>query len=468
MKYLPSTLVALLLASQVALPTYAQQKPTAKPNVLFIVADDFRDEGGVFTHARVKLPNLARLAARGVRFERAYVQYPVCNPSRSSLLTGLRPEQTKVVNNTARLRAQLPDVLTLPQYFKENGWHAEAFGKLFHMSGASATEKALWMDLPQSWHAATAFSPTKLGQKFEGRNLTDGALPWCQWGMAEGGDDDQPDGQTAAAVVKVIEKQGTSPWFIGCGFFKPHDPFIAPKKYFDLYPPGSLTLWKDPTGMTAAPPLALAGGYQQAFDKFTDKERLEFLRAYCAAASYMDAQLGRVLDALDKNKLWDKTVVVFIGDHGYHTGERQWWNKNTLFERSCRAPLMIAAPGIKGGKTSRSLVEFIDLFPTLAESCGLKIPAGLAGKSLHPVLKNPKSTVKDAAFTLVTRGQNRYGQSVRTDRWRFTQWSDGTQELYDHSRDPEENQNVVTQNPKVVAALLTKLKALPPYPNERP
>ena len=467
MKYLPSILLAILLASQTVLPARAQQKPTVKPpkpNVLFIVADDFRDEGGVFTNERVKLPNLARLMARGVRFERAYVQYPVCNPSRSSLMTGLRPEQTGIVNNTTRLRSRLPDVLTLPQYFKENGWHAQAYGKLYHMSGASEVERDLWRDLPQSWHTATAFSPTKLGQKNEGRNLTDGALPWCQWGMAEGGDDDQPDGQTAAAVVKLIEQQGTNPWFIGCGFLKPHDPFIAPKKYFDLYPPESLKLWKDPAELTAAPPLALAGGYQQAFDKFTDKERLEFLRAYCASASFMDAQLGRVLDSLDKNKLWDKTVVVFIGDHGYHTGERQWWNKNTLFERSCRAPLIIAAPGIKGGKTSRSLVEFVDLFPTLADSCGLKMPIGLAGQSLRPILQNPKQTLKDAAYTLVTRGQNRYGRSVCTDRWRFTQWSDGTQELYDHSRDPEENRSVVAQNPKVVAELLAKLKSLPPYP----
>ena len=470
MRYFTRTLFGALLASQALLPAIAQQKPGStptKPNVLFIVADDFRDEGGVFTHAKVKLPNLARLAAHGVRFERAYAQYPVCNPSRSSLLTGLRPEQTGIVNNTTRLRSLRPDVLTLPQLFKENGWHAEAFGKIFHLGGGTGEGQASgaqWADLPKSWHAATAFSPTKLGQKNEGRNLTGGALPWCRWGMAEGGDDDQPDGQIANAVVNLIQKQGASPWFIGCGFMKPHDPFIAPKKYFDLYPPEKLQLWRDPADMTPAPPLALAGGYQQAFDKFTDKERLEFLRAYCATASYMDAQLGRVLDALDKGKLWDKTVVVFIGDHGYHTGERQWWNKNTLFERSCRAPLLIAAPGMAQGKTSRSLVEFVDLFPTVAESCGLKVPMGLAGQSLRPLLTDPARMLKDAAFTLVTRGQNRYGQSVRTDRWRFTQWSDGTHELYDHDNDPEENRNVATQHPKVVAELSAKLKALPPYP----
>lgn len=463
MKQLVTLLVTLLLTCLSAPHAEARQ---SKTNVLLIVSDDFRDEGGVFTRAQVKLPNLARLAAHGIRFERAYVQYPVCNPSRSSLLTGLRAEQTGVVDNTTLLRSRLPEVITLPQLFKDNGWHTEAFGKIFHLGGGTGEGQASgaqWADLPKSWDAAVAFSPTKTGAKSEGRNLTGGVLPWCRWGMAEGGDDDQPDGQIASAVVNLIQKQGTSPWFIGCGFMKPHDPFIAPKKYFDLYPPEKLKLWRDPADMAPAPPLALAGGYQQVFNKFTDKERLEFLRAYCASASFMDAQLGRVLDALDQGKLWNKTVVVFIGDHGYHTGERQWWNKNTLFERSCRAPLIIAAPGQKRGQTCRSLVEFVDLFPTLIESCGLKSPTGIAGKSLRPLLADPKRTIKDAAFTLVTRGKN-YGQSVRTERWRFTQWSDGQQELYDHNNDPEENHNVAASNPAIVAQLTARLKTLPSYP----
>ena len=321
------------------------------------------------------------------------------------------------------------------------------------------------MDLPKSWHGAAAFTATKTGKKIEGRNLTGGALEWCHWGMAEGGDDDQPDGQIAAVVVKLIEQQGENPWFIGCGFMKPHDPFIAPKKYFDLYPPEEMKLWRDPSDMTPAPSLALAGPTQE-FAKFTDRERLEFLRAYCAGASFMDAQLGRVLDALDRGKLWDKTIVVFVGDHGYHTGERQWWNKNTLFERSCRTPLIIAAPGAKAGTTCRSLVEFVDLFPTLAESCGLASPHGLAGKNLQPLLADPSATVKDAAFTLVTRGRG-YGQSVRTARWRFTQWSDGAQELYDHDNDTEENQNVAKSHPEIVAQLSARLKTLPSYKPKR-
>ena len=187
------------------------------------------------------------------------------------------------------------------------------------------------------------------------------------------------------------------------------------------------------------------------------------LRAYCAGTTFMDAQLGRVLNALDRHKLWDKTIVVFVGDHGYHTGERRWWNKNTLFERSCRTPLIITAPGVKGGQLSRSLVEFVDLYPTITELCGLTAPHEMAGLSLKPILADPVATIKDAAFTLVTRSPKLHGQSGRTTRWRFTQWSDGALELYDHDNDPEENHNIAIANSAVVEELAARLKILPPF-----
>ncbi len=295
----------------------------------------------------------------------------------------------------------------------------------------------------------------------EGRNATGGALNWCQWGAAEGDDDDQPDGQIASATVAMINEPGDTPWFIGCGFMKPHDPFIAPKKYFDLYPTGSLKPWHDPADMIPARKEAVGfGAYGEAFARFTDQEWLELFRAYCAGTSFMDAQLGRVLDALDKNKLWDKTLVIFVGDHGYHTGKRQWWNKNTLFERSCRAPLVIAAPGMKGGVTSRSLVEFVDLYPTIADLCGLRIPHEVAGVSLRSVLESPEASVKDAAFTFVTRRPRLYGQSIRTARWRFTKWSDDQTELYDHDRDPEELHNVAGEYPEIVTTLSKQLSII--------
>jgi iduronate 2-sulfatase len=454
-------LITLLFAP---LATLCALEP--KPNVLLIMADDLRDYGGAFTEDLVKTPNLDRLRARGTTFERAYVQYPVCNPSRSSLLTGLRAEQTGIVGNDDQLRERMPDIVTLPQLCKEQGWQAAAFGKIFHLGGGKdVAARQQWLDAGKSWHEAQTFEATALGRKLiEGRNVTGGAINWCQWGAADGTDDDQPDGQIAAATVAMIEKLGDQPWFIGCGFMKPHDPFIAPKKYFDLYPLGSITPWRDPAHLSPARKEAVGfGALGEAFEKFTDAEWRELLRAYCAGTSFMDVQLGRVLDALDRHQLWDKTLIIFVGDHGYHTGERNWWNKNTLFERSCRAPLIVAAPGMKGGQVSRSLVEFVDLYPTVAEFCGLTPPHPVAGKSLKPVLQDPSVSIKDAAFTLVTRSPKLHGQSVRTDRWRYTQWSDGAQELYDHDRDPEENHDVAKANPEVVEKLAARLKALPPY-----
>ena len=193
----------------------------------------------------------------------------------------------------------------------------------------------------------------------------------------------------------------------------------------------------------------------------TDREWSELFSAYCDCMSFMDAQLGRVLDALDKNRLWDNPVVVFVGDHGYHTGERQWWNKNTLFERSCRAPPIIAAPGMKGSQVNRSLVEFVDIYPTIADFCGLKVPHTNTGTSLRPVLANPVMSVKDAAFTLIDMDSKFFARSVRTARWRFTRWSDGQTELYDHDHDPEESCNVVWQNPSAVKELAVRIQTLP-------
>ena len=444
---------------------WAGAQAADQPNILFIMADDLRDYGGAFTRDVVKTPNLDRLRARGTTFERAYVQYPVCNPSRSSMWAGLRAEQTGVTNNTDRLRQKMPDVITLPQLCKDAGWQSHAFGKLYHLGGGNdAKQKALWADTGRSWHTAQDYKATQAGRNMiEGRNVTGGALAWCAWGAAKGNDDDQPDGQIATATVAMIDQLGDQPWFIGCGFMKPHDPFIAPKKYFDLYPPESLRPWRDPADLSPAPTQAVGfGAYGVAFGKFTDKEWRELFRAYCAATSFMDAQLGRVLDALDKNWLWDKTLVIFVGDNGYHTGERNWWNKNTLFERSCRAPLIIVAPGMKGGQVTRSLVEFVDLYPTVADFCGLKMPHAAAGTSVRPILTNPDAGIKEAAFTLVTRGPKLHGQSVRTARWRFTRWTDGQTELYDHDLDPEENHNVAKANPNVAEQLEARLKTLPP------
>lgn len=281
-------------------------------NVLLIISDDLRDTVGCYGNAAVKTPNLDRLAARGVRFDRAYVQYPVCNPSRTSFLTGWRAEETGVVNNNTPFRTVLPDIVTLPQLLRQQGWYAAGYGKVFHLRSGNAEQKRLALDLPKSWDEAAAFRATAAGRVIEGRNLTGGKLEWCRWGMSAGSDDDQPDGQTAAHAIGTIEKlsaQGKA-WMVAAGFHRPHDPFISPRKYFDLYPPGSLKLYHDPTNINALPPLAMPGGaFAEAFNAFTDTERMEFLRAYYAGASFMDAQVGRLLNTLDRLKL---------GAHGGH------------------------------------------------------------------------------------------------------------------------------------------------------
>ena len=467
-------LSSLLLPCLLCLPwslSAAEPKTERKPNVLLIMADDLRDFGGAFTRSVVMTPNLDRLAARGVRFERAYAQYPVCNPSRSSLLTGLRCEQTGVVDNTTLFRSRLPDLVTLPQLFRQNGWFAASYGKIYHVGEVSGDVRAGWTDEGKSWDEAKMFTATPLGKKGDIRELAPGKLAWAKVGAMDGTDDDQPDGQNAVAVIAAIEKQTAAgkPWFIGAGFHKPHDPFLVPRKYFDLYPTNSLKLHRDPADLTAAPPMAIPKGLDKIFAEFTDLNRRDFLRAYLAGVSFMDAQVGRLLDTLDRLKLWDNTVVIFMGDHVYHTGERDWWNKNTLFDRSCRAPLLIATPGMKGGQVCRAPVELVDIYPTLADLCGQKPPHALAGKSLRRVLEDATRPHKDAAFTLVTRGPKNFGRSARTARWRFTQWSDGATELYDHDADPEETRNVAKDpaHATVVTEMERRLQTLPTWPPAR-
>jgi len=363
-----------LLATPVAASAagaLAAQDTSGPLNVIHIGVDTWGAHYlGCYGNAEIKTPNLDALAGRGVRFDRAYVQYPVCNPSRTSFLTGLRCEQTRVVQNTTLFRSKLPDIVTLPQMLRQRGWFAASYGKVFHAGEAMGEVRDGWMDLGKSWDQAMMFSPTAAGRVIEGRNLTGGKLKWCEWGATAGGDDDQPDGLNALHAINTIEQltREGKPWMVAAGFHRPHDPFLAPKKYFDLYPPGSLPLYHDPANTTPLPPLSIHGGaFAQAFDSFTDKERAEFLRAYYAGVTFMDAQVGRLMNTLDRLNLWDTTLVIFIGDHGYHHNERNWWSKATLFERSCRVPCIIVAPGAKRGQVCRSLVELV---VGVARCCG--------------------------------------------------------------------------------------------------
>jgi len=414
---------------------------TQRLNVLLMAADDLRPELGCYGSV-VKTPNLDRFAGRAMRFDRAYCQYPVCNPSRVSLLTGLRPNTTKVLDNGIHFRKTLPEVVTLPQLFRQNGYFAGALGKIYHR-GLTMEDLRPEMDDEKSWDVSRYFQATERGLQGEGRNLTGGKLPWCRWLAAEGDDEDQPDGQIAREGMRLLEEQRDKPFFIALGFHKPHDPFNAPKKYFDLYPLDKLKLLDQPATGTNVP-LAVPAGWKNQFSNFTDQERREYIRSYYACISFMDAQVGKVLDAVDRLKLWDNTVVVFFGDHGFHLGERGWWNKSTVFELSARAPLIVWGPRMKArGKSSPRLVEFVDIYPTIVELSALKGPSGLEGRSFVPLLDDPARPWKQAAFTQVQRGAS-VGYSVRTERWRYTEWDGGSKgvELYYHEADPGEWHNL--------------------------
>jgi len=407
-------------------------------NVLFIVDDDLNNSLGCYGHSLVKSPNIDQLAERGIRFDRAYCQFPVCNPSRTSFLTGLRPDSTGVFNNNVPFRSKLPNAVSLPQLFRQNGYFTARAGKIFH-GGED-------MDDPKAWDVTSNPRGTPLSREGQGRNLTGGRIKWCRWLAAEGDDEDQADGQIAAEAIRLLEKRHHRPFFLAVGFHKPHDPFIAPKRYFELYPVEHLEPPKDPPDRSEDLPLAFGSGWKAEFDRFSDRERREFIRAYYAGISFMDAQAGKIMAALDRSELWRDTIIVFLSDHGYHLGEHGWWNKNTLFELSARAPLIVVTPDIKArGKSCSRIVEFVDIYPTLTDVCELPTPANLEGSSFRRLLHDPDVTWKKTAFTQVQRGKI-VGRSVRTERWRYTEWDEGKEgvELYDHDNDPGEYYNLAS------------------------
>ena len=460
----PIQLLLPLVCAVFALwPASPVRAAASKFNVLFIAVDDMNNDLGCYGHPQVKSPNIDRLAKLGVRFDRAYCQFPLCSPSRSSLLTGLRPDTTRVFNLQYHFRTGLPDVVTLPQLFKNNGVYAARVGKLYHYGNPGDIGTSGLDDRPSWTHFVNPAGRDKTVLEPDITNYTPkrglgSAMSFLA--DAQGKDEDHTDGKVALEAIKLLERQRDKPFFIAAGFYKPHTPYVAPKKYFDLYPLASIKLPEEPAGnRDTKPKAALASSPAPLFGVTPDQAR-ECKQAYYAAISFVDAQIGRLLDTMDRLKLWDTTVVVFWSAHGYHLGEHGLWMKQSLFEESARVPMIFVAPGAKGnGKASPRTVEFVDIYPTLADLCGLTPPKNLQGASLKPLLENPTAPWTRAAHTQVQRG-NFPGYSARTERWRYTEWDDGGQgvELYDHEADPRELQNLAT-DPKHAAAL-AKLKAL--------
>lgn len=456
----PKILILLGVASLFIGGHTVNAQDAEKTNVIMVVIDDLRTELGCYGVDAMHSPSIDRFAQKGMLFNHAYAQYPVCNPSRSSFLSGLRPDEVGIISNTVPLRRVQPNLVTLPQLFRENGYFTAGIGKIFHLSVDHADERALFVD-PLSWDYFfdALDGTTKTGRQGEGRNLTNGKIPWATWKAAAGDDADQPDGINNLEVLKVLEDNHERPFFIGYGIHKPHDPFIAPKKYFEFYPEGRTQLAEEPEGRSKRIKMAIPN--DRIFVEFTDQERREFKRAYQAGVSFADAQVGKLMDRLDQLELWDSTIVIIMGDHGYHLGEHDWWNKVTVFEDGARAPMLIWVPDALGmGKPTDSLMEFIDLYPTLVDYAGLAPPHKLSGASLRPVLEDPNASVKEAAYTQVTRGPKVMGRSVRTRRWRYTEWGEGKHgvELYDHSKDSGEYYNL-SANPEY-AHVVSQMKQL--------
>ncbi len=429
--------LALMLAGRTALGRSVGRRK----NILFLIVEDLKAVLGCYGNEIVRTPNLDRLAARGMVFERAYCQFPVCNPSRSSMLLGLRPDRTGILNNVTSWHETIPNRISLPRLFRDNGYHTVGLGKVFHGGDKH--------DDPAAWDQRHDYRPTETGRRGQGRNLTGGAVKWCRWLAAEGSDQDQPDGQLAAQAVAVLRQKRADPLFMVAGFHKPHDPFQAPKQYFDLYPLEQLQPPEVPEDVATLEKYAIGSGWKTAFDKFTLRDQREFLRAYYACVTFADAQIGKVLDELDRQGLWADTAVFFVGDHGYELGEHNWWNKNVLFEESARVPMIAVVPErTRAGTRCDAFVEMVDFYPTFADLAGLRAPQDLDGISFRPLLRDPDRKWKTAAFTQVRRGDVT-GKSVRTRRWRYNQWRRGDellwQELYDHQTDPQEYRNLAEE-----------------------
>jgi uncharacterized sulfatase len=461
----PLHLGALLVLAGLLVAHHAVARPRArKLNVLFIAVDDLNTALGCYGYPLVQSPNIDRLARRGVRFERAYCQYPLCNPSRASLMTGRRPDTTKVLENATHFRKALPDVITLPQQFQRAGYYAARVGKIYHY-GVPNQIGTSGLDDPPSW--SEFVNPRGIDKDDEADviNFTPqlqigGALSWM---VSRGTDEQQTDGKGAEAAIRLLEAHRDGPFFLAVGFYRPHVPCVAPSPYFDRYPLEKITL-------PAEPPESLAGIPPPAItcrppNYGLDAEKLRiFKRAYLASITFADRQVGRLLDALERLGLAENTVIVLFGDHGWLLGEHGQWQKMSLFEESTRVPFLVYAPRARGnGRACRRTVELLDLYPTLADLCGLPRPEGVEGSSLRPLLDNPDASWRLPAYTQVARGgqgQAFMGRSVRTERWRYTEWDEGRRgvELYDQDRDPHEYRNLA--NDPDHAARVQELKAL--------
>jgi iduronate 2-sulfatase len=463
----------VLLAGQfsVANSLFATEEAAARPNVLFIAVDDLRPSIGCYGDSHAITPNIDRLAKQGILFNRAYCQVAVCNPSRASLMTGLRPDTLGVWTLPIHFREAKPDAVTLPQWFRRFGYTAVSHGKIYHNPTPD----------PQSWSEPIRSAPRLKSAYPEGTQdrirEVQGSLPEDDWrknnlrGPATAApdveDDELIDGARTSMVIEDMRRlsKAEAPFFLAMGYIRPHLAWIAPKKYWDLHDPAQLPVVTDRNVTPDTPPYALSNSYEMTHyvdlhdfptpwdeRRVTDRQARHLMHAYYACVSYVDAQIGRLLDALEEEGLSDNTIVVLWSDHGWKLGEFNGWGKMTNYEIDTRVPLIISAPGLSNaGSQSEELAELLDLFPTLCDLAGIDTPDFVEGTSLLPNLQNTAVRVNDAAYSQYYRkheDREYMGYAMRTDRYRFVEWRDfGTgqvtaRELYDHSQDHSESVNL--------------------------
>lgn len=456
-----------------------------RPNVLLICVDDLKPMLGCYDVKTVKSPNIDRLATRGMLFENAYCNQAVCAPSRNSLLTGLRPQTLGIYDLGTNFRRSRPDAVSLPQHFKANGYRTEALGKIFHVGHGNHEDPASW-SVPH-WKAdviayALTESRAKQGLTREealfSNKKAQGLPRGAAYESADVADDAYPDGRTADEAIRRLKapsKKPDQPFFLAVGFVKPHLPFCAPKRYWDLYDRAQFEPAARQTPPDGAPSYAPQfGGELRQYSGIPDKGDLDaelqrtLIHGYHAATSYMDAQLGRVLDALDDTGFAKDTIIVLWGDHGWHLGDHGIWCKHTNYEQAARIPVLVTAPGVtRPGTRTSSLIETVDIYPTVCELAGLPGPEGLDGRSFVPTLRDPSAATKDSIIHVYPRGQ-RLGRAIRTSRYRLVEWKkfgDSSEpaefELYDYQTDPSETKNLAAERPEVVAELQKLLAAHP-------
>lgn len=436
------------LGTALAAPLWAQN--ARKRNVLFIASDDLNTCLSTYKHPIVKTPNIDRIAKMGTRFDRAYCQFPLCSPSRSSILTGMAPDTTGIYELQTHFRKNIPDVVTLPQLFQKNGYFTARVGKIFHY-GVPSQIGTSGLDDPPSWNQVinpNGVDHTKEEPLLQNYTPKRGLGSAVCFHSSSAKDEEHTDGITAVEIASLLEQHKSDPFFLAAGFYRPHVPWIAPSKYFDMFPLDRIQIKPfDESEMRIAPEPAYFT--VPANWGMSEAQRKDALRAYYASIAFLDVQVGKILDTLDRLSLTQNTTVVFWSDHGYQLGEHGQWMKQTVFEASARVPLLIGGGGIeKRGSACGRTVELLDLYPTLAELCQLRdVPAHLHGRSLVPLTRNPNAAWTKPAVTQVRRikeSQTIMGYSLRTERYRYTSWEDGAtgEELYDYERDPRELRNL--------------------------